>query len=180
MLNLSRRLLLKLIIATGLFPLLRPVQSLGQDKSGQVKLDRLTLDAFIDRLIPADETPGAVELGVTKQLLDKAKMNRRYSNLLIKGCDWLDQQARSQGYTSFSLLPLNHQEAIIQQAADSPRRTLPGVFFKRLWKDTCFYYYSHPEVLKRLTYAGPPQPAGFLDYSSPPVTPKKPNASTSP
>lgn len=179
MLNISRRLLLKVIIASGLFTLLRPMQSLGQDKPDPVKLDRLTLDTFIDRLIPADGTPGALDLGVAKQLLDKAKMNSHYAHLLIKGCDWLNQQARLQGQANFNALTLTQQETIIQVAADSPRRSLPSIFFKRFWKDTCFYYYSHPETLKRLTYAGPPQPLGFLDHSSPPISTKKPNASAS-
>lgn len=31
-------------------------------------------------------------------------------------------------------------------------------------------YYSDPVVWKKLSYAGPPQPKGFMDYSKPPKT----------
>jgi hypothetical protein len=30
------------------------------------------------------------------------------------------------------------------------------------------FYYSNPSVWKRLSYNGPPQPRGFMDYYLPP------------
>jgi hypothetical protein len=173
MFNLSRRFLLKLMIATGFTVLFRPVQALVQEKPVPVTPDRLALNAFIDRLIPADDVPGAGELGITERLLEKAKMNRNYADLLAKGCQWLDRQAVLQGYTAFAPMPAALKDTVIQMAADSPSRSLPRVLFKRVWEDACFYYYSHPEILKRLAYAGPPQPAGFPDHDSPPVNAKK-------
>lgn len=172
MFNISRRFLLKWIAGSTLFALFKPVLTLGQEKIAPRPLDRLTLDAFVDRLIPKDEYPGAVELGISGQLLDKAQSSRRYYNLVSDGCLWLNRQAGQRGFKTFAVMPEAIQEAVIQQAADSPQRTLPGFFFARLWKDACFFYYSHPAVLKALPYAGPPQPFGFPDHTSPPVTNK--------
>jgi hypothetical protein len=42
------------------------------------------------------------------------------------------------------------------------------MFFGRFRRKIIELYYSNPDVWKMLSYNGPPQPRGFMDYSLPP------------
>lgn len=41
-------------------------------------------------------------------------------------------------------------------------------FFNRFRNEIIRTYYSHPESWKKLSYSGPPQPEGFMDYDKAP------------
>ena len=43
-------------------------------------------------------------------------------------------------------------------------------FFNKFKEKLFELYFLHPEVLNKMNYDGPPQPKGFMDYSSPPKT----------
>ena len=130
----------------------------------------LTLKAYVDALIPADETtPSGTALDVDKQLLIVAKRNRSYLRLLELGLDWLNTQSRTDFGGSFPELNEGKREAIVRQAAAATYGTLPRVFFERTRADAFSFYYSRPESWRGIAYyRGPPQPLGFLDYAKPP------------
>ena len=134
-------------------------------------LDDSTLRAYVDVLIPADETPSATALGVDKQLLLVARGQRNYQRLLEFGLHWLNEQARGNYGRSFPELDERNRELVVGQAAAAGHRTLPRMFFERTRADAFFHYYGRPESWRGIAhYRGPPQPRGLLDYTQPPRT----------
>ena len=138
--------------------------------SGQSPLADLTLKAYVDVLIPADETtPSATALDVDKQLLIVAKSERDYQRLLERGLDWLNTRARANFGEDFRDLDDGKREAVVRQAAAAPYGALPRVFFERTRADAFSLYYSRPPSWRGIAYyRGPPQPLGFLDYARAP------------
>ena len=128
-----------------------------------------TLRAYVDVLIPADETPSATALDVDKQILVVARGHRNYQRLLDLGLDWLNMQARAKHGRNFPELAEGDREAVVRQAADAPNKTLPRIFFERTRADAFHFYYGRPESWRGIAhYRGPPQPLGFMDYAEPP------------
>ena len=82
-----------------------------------------TLEAYLDTLIPADATPGAVELGVPEKILARAARNTRYRELIERGCAWLDRQARKHGAAHFGALN-ESQRALIVRLARKDRKSV--------------------------------------------------------
>ena len=128
------------------------------------------LTAFLDTLMPADETPAASELGVDKTLLDKAETDRRYRRLLTRGCDWLDNMAVNTYQTHFTALTEQQRIHVVKLMERSEPGTLARVFFSRLRTDLFEHYYSQPASWKGLDIDRPPQPNGYPDYNRPPAT----------
>lgn len=128
-----------------------------------------TLGAYVDTLIPADETPSGSELGVAQQLLKVAGGRPDYQQLLDLGLAWLNQRARAKFDRDFSDLGEGERESVVSQAADADFHTLPRLFFERTRADAFFLYYGRPETWRGIRYFhGPPQPLGFMDYTQPP------------
>ncbi|MGD2083834.1 MAG: gluconate 2-dehydrogenase subunit 3 family protein [Chromatiales bacterium] len=134
------------------------------------QLTQSSLRAYVDTLIPADETPSGTSLHVDRQLLRVAGKQRDYQRLLQLGLDWLNAQARAQYGRDFPRLDDEGREAIVGRAAAASYETLPRTFFERTRADAFFHYYGRPESWQRIAhYRGPPQPLGFLDYTRPPA-----------
>jgi hypothetical protein len=124
-----------------------------------------TLGAYVDILIPADETPSGTALGVDRQLLLAAKASRENQRLLDLGLAWLNDQARASFGGDFPALDEGEQQTIVGQAATADYGTLPRVFFERTRADAFSHYYRRPESWRGIVgYRGPPQPLGFMDY----------------
>ena len=131
--------------------------------------DAVTLRAYVDTLIPADETPSGTALGVDQQLLNVAGGQPDYQRLLDLGLTWLNQRARANYDRDFPDQGEREREAVVSQAADAGFHTLPRVFFERTRADAFFHYYGRPESWRGIRYyRGPPQPLGFMDYTQPP------------
>ena len=75
-----------------------------------------TLESYLDTLIPADDSSGAVELGVTDSLIQKAAVNKRYKKLIQKGCKWLDSEAQRQEGADFAALTEPQREGVMRVA----------------------------------------------------------------
>ncbi len=130
-----------------------------------------TLAAYVDTLIPEDETPSATQVGVVEKILAKSAAERPYKRLIQKGCAWLDTQAGQYDAAYFAALSEAQREAIVRLAADGQADLLPLRFFRQTQQDAFFYYYAHPRSWPGLGYPGPSQPQGFLDYT---YAPRKP------
>jgi len=171
MLEISRRTLLKLSLATGLVVgLLVGVKEFLVPK-GEPDPRLATLRAYVDTLIPADEAPGAVELGVADGMLADTVPESTYDRLLLEGCAWLDEQAKARGARSFTKLAEGLREEVVALASAAERNSLAYVFFAAT-RDAAFSrYYADPRSWRALRYAGPPQPHGFTDYASAPMHP---------
>jgi hypothetical protein len=128
-----------------------------------------TLAAYLDTLIPADETPGAVQLGVPDKIVAQAATNKGYQQLIQLGCAWLDEQARQQGVESFAALSEAQREQIVSLAAAEEEDALPRIFFDQTRSEVFLYYYAQPQTWRALGYTGPPQPLGFTNYTQAPT-----------
>jgi hypothetical protein len=129
--------------------------------------ERRTVMAFLDTLIPPDETPGALQLGVAEKIVHKAAEDEQYRRLIRKGCSWLNRRAKSTGGVEYAALGEQRREALMGETADSPEGSVPRIFFERVRSDAFFYYYAHPASWAGLRYKGPPQPDGYPDYTRP-------------
>lgn len=127
-----------------------------------------TLTAFIDTLIPADETPAASELGLEARLVKHAGKIENYKPLLDMGCKWLDVQARALRNVDFTQLAQDDRDHIVAMAEASPAGSIPRQLFDHVKQDLFGFYYSHPSIWPSLGFNGPPQPSGYLDYTAPP------------
>jgi len=127
-----------------------------------------TLGAWLDTLIPADETPSATQLGVDRMMLAVERRDPDYRIVLDFGRKWLDKQARAQGAADFAALDATDRGAIAARAAaagDSPE-----YYFFLSTRDEAFaFYYQQPESWPGLGYGGPPQPLGYMDYMRKPT-----------
>ena len=133
----------------------------------------LTLKAYVDVLIPEDETPSGTALGVDQQLLIVAKGKLAYQQLLELGLEWLNTRAQADYRGNFADLDEEKKETIVRQAAAAPDNTRPRVFFERTRADAFYFYYSRPESWRGIAYyRGPTQPLGFMDYADAPRKPR--------
>jgi hypothetical protein len=131
--------------------------------------DPLTLRAFLDTLIPADETPSASALGVDRALLEIARAREGYLPMVEQGMAWLDRSARALGAKSFVAASEAQRAAVVAAAERAQPRTLPRTLFERVRADALRLYYAQPAACAGLGYTGPPQPVGFPDFERPPA-----------
>ena len=127
-----------------------------------------TLGAWLDTLIPADETPSATQLGVDRMMLAAARTDPDYRIVLDFGRKWLDAQARSRGVRDFAALDMAGREAIITLAAGAGEDAPEYHFFLSMRQEAFAFYYARPESWPGLGYRGPPQPLGHMDYTQKP------------
>ena len=138
------------------------------DATGATRLHK-TLAAYLDTLIPRDQTPSAVDLGGLDHLMALSRKNKRWRLLIQLGAAWLDANAKQHFDRLFAELDTTARDQVIEHASQGKRSTLEYAFFSRT-KDIVFrHYYSQAAVWPSLGYDGPPQPRGFLDYASPPT-----------
>jgi hypothetical protein len=163
----ARRLILKLLSAAVLILGRRPVQA-APAGAATTAGDETTLRAWLATLIPEDETPGALTLGVDIELQQLAMRRPELNSLLRKGCRWLDQQAQTLAGSAFAATNDRQREAIAAVAADSEAGSLPQRFFVATHREALRRYYAHPASWEALHYHGPPQPLGFPDYAAAP------------
>lgn len=128
-----------------------------------------TLRAYLDTLIPEDESPSATQVGVTEKIISHMEANAGYRQFITKGCAWLDAQAKQYDAVHFAALSDAQREQVMSWAATGKATVFAQMFFDRTQADTFSFYYAHPRSWRALGYAGPPQPRGFMDYTQPPT-----------
>jgi hypothetical protein len=124
-----------------------------------------TIAAVLDRILPADVLPGALELGLDRRITAMSDLELKRS--LAKGVAWLDSRARSQRASSFIELDHAQQELVLQAALKSSAEGADAIVYT-LRKVAFTLYYTHPTIVAAFPYAGPPQPGGFPDFQDPP------------
>jgi Gluconate 2-dehydrogenase subunit 3 len=170
--NLTRRFFLKLGItsaALGILGSLIPRRWLpGRIPDPITPTEMAIVSRYIDILIPADDSPGALDLDVHKQLLSQAEHNAQLRDSLKQGCEWLDDQAQQHHASHYLALALDDQILLVAAAEQAEPGSVPQRFFTRLRDFSMQHYYSDARSWPQLGYQGPPQPRGFPDYQSPP------------
>ena len=128
-----------------------------------------TTTAIINRLLPGDPiSPGAVDLGVHKEIIERIMQDNMYRRILREGLCWFDEQAHEMKQRAVLRLKPEEQDQLIAMAASAGYKSAANWVYRHLRDDAIRGYYSRPDSWGALCYPGPPQPAGFLDHSDPP------------
>lgn len=130
--------------------------------------ERGIVGAVVDLLIPRDDMPGAIDLHIDELLLRKAEADRSIGRLIAEACHWLDRQAELRHGRNFRNLPNPERNSVLEAMAAAGRGSIPHNGFWWLREGAMKQYYGQPVTWAPLGFAGPPQPAGFMDYESPP------------
>lgn len=112
--------------------------------------ESVELSALVDQIVPADETPGASEIGVV-YFIDVALGGFMSSSaaILRQGLDDLQQKTRSEhpGFKHFSELSFEQQTAVLKSIEDTP-------FFEMLYFMTMSGMFSLPGYAGNRNNAG--------------------------
>lgn len=131
--------------------------------------ERRAVTRMVDLVVPADETPGAIDLGIHTAVLATFEASRWDKRRLAEACMWLDLRARADHDKVFVELDEPLQIELIAQMAAEPRESNRGRVFRILRNETMARYYARPESWRGLGIDGPPQPVGYPEYADPPV-----------
>jgi hypothetical protein len=113
--------------------------------------------------------PGCGNLGMKDKLMRYLYNSKGTASFFDAGFWNLDAVSRKHYSVPFySLENKKAIDTIIKYA-----KTVNRGFFESFRKMVVQFYYSDPRVWKKLSYDGPPQPRGFMDYSEPPKPAKK-------
>ena len=119
------------------------------------------LKLLVDTLVPADESPGAVALGIHRAIETDIRQRAGYRELLTGGMDWFNRESQARFQARFSDLPEEARILLLTVAEKSPRNSAQHRLFSVLRRDVMQRYYTHPDAWAQLHYQGPPQPDGL-------------------
>ena len=123
---------------------------------------------LVDLLVPRDDTPGAVDLGVhmavQQAMLKDADLAQAVRQLL----DDLERDAQARHRAAFLALQPAEQSQLLLALSQATLSRAGGRGFVMLRHHTMNLYYAHPQSWPALAIDGPPQPRGHLDYTSAP------------
>jgi hypothetical protein len=125
-----------------------------------------TIACVVDRMLPGQELPGALELGIHHQIVSMRDPALRSS--LRSAVDWLDRSAKLHAARCFLALDEGGQERLLASALKSNAEGAQVIVFT-LRTLALRLYYSHPRISASFPYSGPPQPAGFPDFQEAPT-----------
>jgi hypothetical protein len=109
-----------------------------------------TIEILTDLIIPAGETPGAKDAGVS-EFIDfmAAHGENELRQPMLKGLAWLDTISKKTHGSEFASLSMEKQAALLKTITYSNQ-----VFFKLIWRYTTMGYYTSGIGLKELDVPG--------------------------
>lgn len=126
------------------------------------------LERIVDTVVPRDETPGAVELGVHTTVQQEMLANTPLLLACSELFQALDRSARAAHGKGFLDLSAAAQDAQLQALAQAGAGSTGWPALMHLRERTLQLYYAQPASWPALGLAGAPQPLGFMDYTQPP------------
>ena len=120
--------------------------------------------AFLDTIIPADQTPSATQLNVDKDIVQDLNQNQRYMNICLLGCLWLDKKAVEKYKSSFGNINLIQRSEIVTELENQKQNQTTQFFFYLIRNKAFDYYYSKPQSWQGIGIDQTPQPLGYPDY----------------
>lgn len=134
---------------------------------------RKLVTVLSDIIMPADETsPAASALGVPdfvdEWISSPYQDQRSDRNSILKGLDWLEEEAKRIGADHFVSLDTEAQLKICRDLAieaKKDRRKFPGSFFYTLRNLVAGGYYTTPEGMRDIGYRGN---VAMLEWNGPP------------
>ncbi len=121
---------------------------------------RPTLDAFVNTMIPRDETPGALDAGVADAVMASVQSQPELTRLLETGLEALDRASRAHCGRPFASASTEDRQALLRVLAegrDPPGWGPGGPLVGRFWNVA-------RGLIVRLFYASP---AGWAEISFP-------------
>ncbi|GBD38447.1 hypothetical protein HRbin37_00696 [bacterium HR37] len=119
------------------------------------------MEALAETLVP-----GSKKIGIKELLMNYVSDKPGIASFFDAGLWNLDAVSRAQFKKPFYQLENKEEKEKIVKHISVKNKT----FFDGFRETVIKLYYSNPEVWKKLSYNGPPQPRGFMDYSLPPVS----------
>lgn len=132
-------------------------------------IEQAILTSFVDLLIPRDETPGAVDLGIHRILLERAGQSERFRADAKKICNSLTRHAAKWGGSDFPNLAEERRASLIATLERAPTDSFEKRFFDAMRQFVFHWYYADPRSWEQLCYQGPPQPRGYPEYRDRPA-----------
>lgn len=126
------------------------------------------LVAAVDTLVPADDTPGASELGAPSRVARWMGAERRTRLLLQMGLRRLDRVAQRQGKPGFAELAADDRAAVLGRFEAGEHGRAGRALFEGLRYHTMRAYYASPDAWPGVGFNGPPQPRGYPGFAGPP------------
>ena len=123
-----------------------------------------TMEALTEALLP-----GSGAFGINEKIFDYVNGDRAAATFFDAGLWNIDTLSRQKFKKPFYKLTNKEDILAIVNHVSVRNRS----FFQQFRYLTMRLFYSDPKVWKSLSYDGPPQPKGFMDYSEPPKTQKK-------
>jgi gluconate 2-dehydrogenase subunit 3-like protein len=118
-----------------------------------------SMEALAETLVP-----GAKQMGIRRTFMDYISKNPGPGAFFDAGFWNLDTLSKTKFKKPFYQLENKKDKKVLIDHISVANR----VFFSRFREMVIKFYYSNPAVWKRLSYSGPPQPKGFMDYWLPP------------
>ncbi len=174
--NITRRLMIKLgvlsaAVLIGLAAVVRELLQPADDREHPqpaMEPQPTSLDAVVDTFFPADETPGAAELGVHVKVHAWGQSTPKLQRLLEQLCAWLDRESQRLGTGHFAALDAAQRDRLLRRLAAGDAGRVMQRFVLRLRNEAFTHYYGERCTWAGLHYSGPPQPAGFIHYTEAP------------
>jgi len=117
------------------------------------------MEALAEALVP-----GSKGINIKEKVMNYVNRDRAAATFLDAGMWNIDSLSRSKYEKPFyNLTDKENIEALLQHV-----RVRNAIFFKQFRHLIVRLYYADPKVWKELSYNGPPQTKGFMDYSEPP------------
>ena len=114
--------------------------------------------------------PGCGSMGMKDKLMDYLYASKGTAGFFDAGFWNLNAVSRKKFKLPFYSLEKKADIDILVKYISAKNRG----FFESFRRVVVQFYYSDPKVWKKLSYDGPPQPRGFMDYTEPPKLTKKP------
>ena len=122
------------------------------------------MEALAEALVP-----GSKEINIKAKVMEYVNKDRGAATFFDAGLWNINSISTSQYKKPFYELTKKEEiDKLIKHI-----RVRNSVFFKQFRYLIIRLYYSDAQVWKKLSYNGPPQPRGFMDYSEPPKQVKK-------
>jgi hypothetical protein len=114
-----------------------------QIRTASASLDKVgvnseTLSAFLDVLIPKDETPSASELNTHTKIIAHGYRIENYIVLLQQGLAWLDRQSVTYFMKPYAALSTREQERVTYLASTQDAPSIVQLFFSLIKNDALF------------------------------------------
>lgn len=125
--------------------------------------------ALVDTIVPADESPGAVDAGVDRRLFSRIRKNANYLKLIGETVGVLDKLAAQRGNVIFAQLALPVRTDIIIRVLDSRKQFLNASRqVNALRTQILTEFYASELAFTMLDYH-PPSQGGYPDYARAPT-----------